>query len=106
VLETRPHRKLGRSKVGPTAFQVIRFAKALKPQWIVVENVVHIAIAEKIFKVAEGNRGLGYHTRVQVLNAADFGVPQNRKRLFVTADLRRLPPIVKGTVGGEPASPS
>ena len=39
---------------------------------------------------------LGYHTRTQVLNAADFGVPQTRRRLIVTADLLGVPLAVKG----------
>ena len=31
-------------------------------------------------------RGLGYGIRTQVLDAAEFGVPQSRRRLFVLAD--------------------
>jgi DNA (cytosine-5)-methyltransferase 1 len=79
-----------------TAFQVIRFAKALKPRWIVVENVVHMRSWRRFSKWLKAIEDLGYQTRVQVLNAADFGVPQSRRRLFVTADLHGVPPIVKG----------
>jgi DNA (cytosine-5)-methyltransferase 1 len=79
-----------------TAFQVIRFARALRPRWIVVENVVHMRSWRRFSKWLKAIQDLGYHTRVQVLNAADFGVPQTRKRLFVTADMHCVPPIVKG----------
>ncbi len=82
-----------------TAFEVIRFAKAFKPRWIVVENVVHMRSWKRFANWLRSIERLGYHTRVQVLNAADFGVPQARKRLFVTADLKRVPPIVKGRPG-------
>lgn len=79
-----------------TAFQVIRFAKALRPRWIVVENVVHMRSWKKFSKWLKAIEDLGYKTRVQVLNSADFGVPQTRRRLFVTADLKCVPQIVKG----------
>ncbi len=79
-----------------TAFEVIRFAKVFKPRWIVVENVVHMRSWRRFSSWLRSLEALGYHTRAQVLNAADFGVPQSRKRLFITADLWRMPPIVKG----------
>jgi DNA (cytosine-5)-methyltransferase 1 len=43
-------------------------------------------------------RTLGYHVREQVLNAADFGVPQGRRRLFVMCDLNRQPGSVQPRV--------
>lgn len=79
-----------------TAFQVIRFAKVFMPRWIVVENVVHMRTWKRFQSWLKAIEQLGYHTRVQVLNAADFGVPQTRRRLFVTADLKGFPPLVKG----------
>jgi DNA (cytosine-5)-methyltransferase 1 len=79
-----------------TAFEVIRFAKAFRPRWIVVENVVHMRSWRRFSTWLQSLEALGYHVRVQVLNAADFGVPQSRKRLFVTADLLQVPPFVKG----------
>lgn len=79
-----------------TAFEVIRFAKAFKPRWIVVENVVHMQSWRRFRNWLRSLEAMGYHTRTQVLNAADFGVPQSRKRLFVTADLMQPPPPIKG----------
>ena len=78
-----------------TAFQVVRFAKALRPRWIMVENVVHMRSWRRFRTWLKAIQKLGYHTRVQTLNAADFGVAQSRKRLFITADLERMPPIVE-----------
>jgi len=37
----------------------------------------------------------GYRLRVQVLDAADFGVPQSRKRLFIFGSRKHLPGEIK-----------
>lgn len=77
-----------------TAFEVIRFAEVLKPRWIVVENVVHMRSWRRFQTWLDAFKDLGYQTKVQVLNASDFGVPQTRRRMFVTADLDGAPPEI------------
>ncbi len=79
-----------------TAFEVFRFAKAFRPRWIVVENVVQMRLWRRFADWLSSIEGLGYHIRVQVLNAADFAVPQTRRRLFITADLQSVPPTIQG----------
>src|SRR5258708_4720994 len=74
-----------------TAFQVIRFAKRLNPRWIVVENVIQMKSWRRYDEWLNQLKLLGYHVREQVLNAADFGVPQSRKRLYVICDAKRTP---------------
>jgi DNA (cytosine-5)-methyltransferase 1 len=74
-----------------TAFQVTRFAEAFQPRWIVVENVVSMRRWSRYGEFKEKLELLGYSLREQVLNAADFGVPQSRRRLFLMADLKRTP---------------
>lgn len=73
------------------AFEVIRFAKVLKPRWVVVENVVQMSHWTAFDQWCAQFRGLGYHLLVCTLNAWDFGVAQNRRRLFVIADRQREP---------------
>lgn len=74
-----------------TAFQVIRFAKAFRPRWIVVENVVSMRKWSRYSEFRKKLETCGYHVREQVLNAMHFGVPQSRRRLFLLCDLRRRP---------------
>jgi DNA (cytosine-5)-methyltransferase 1 len=81
-----------------TAFQVIRFAKEFKPRWIVVENVVHMRSWKSYEKWMRQLRDLGYNLRDQVIDAADHGVPQARRRLFIMCDRERVPSAVKATV--------
>ncbi len=70
-----------------TAFQVVRFAKAFRPRWIVVENVVQMKSWSRHPELLEELWGLGYYVKEEKLNAADFGVPQSRNRLFLLCSL-------------------
>ncbi len=66
-----------------TALQTIRFAKAFKPKRIIMENVVHMRPWSRYGEMKEALSDLGYQVDEFVLDAADFGVAQNRRRLFV-----------------------
>ena len=66
-----------------SARYVLLFAQQLKPRWIVLENVIQMRWWHGYHPLMEEIRDLGYHVRSQVLDAADFGVPQTRRRLFV-----------------------
>ena len=74
-----------------TAFQVVRFAKAFKPRWVVIENVVSMRRWSRYAEFKTELETLGYKLREQILNAAHFGVAQSRRRLFLTADLKQEP---------------
>jgi DNA (cytosine-5)-methyltransferase 1 len=74
-----------------TAFQVVRFAQALKPRWVIVENVVSMRNWSRYSEFVGQLESLGYSVRQQILNSKDFGVPQSRRRLFITCDLQAKP---------------
>lgn len=74
-----------------TAMQVLRYARAFEPRWVVMENVVHMRPWSRYTELINGLRKLNYHVHEQVLDASEFGVPQKRKRLFVVCD-RLAPP--------------
>jgi DNA (cytosine-5)-methyltransferase 1 len=66
--------------------EFVRLAKSWQPDWIVFENVKGLAETEKgefLKLILKDFEGLGYTLSKGILNAAKFGVPQNRERLFV-----------------------
>jgi len=80
-----------------TALQVLRFARAFEPRWIVIENVVQMRSWRRYRGFIESLKSLGYNVAPQVLEAKDFGVPQSRRRLFIVCDRERTPPKVRPT---------
>lgn len=71
----------------------IRLANQLDPRFIVMENVRGLLTARgsdgqpgsALTTIREDLRQEGWQTTVSLLNAADYGVPQRRVRLFVVA---------------------
>ncbi|MEQ9244499.1 MAG: DNA cytosine methyltransferase [Nitratireductor sp.] len=78
-----------------TALQVLRFARSLRPRWIVMENVIHMRPWSRYEELKESLSAIGYNVREQILDSSDFGVPQSRRRLFVMCDIERQPPEVR-----------
>lgn len=74
-----------------TALEIIRFAHALQPRWIVIENVVSMRKWSRFEEFKACLEKEGYHVREEVLNAMNFRVPQSRRRLFLLCDRQRAP---------------
>ncbi len=75
----RPHHDASRA----TAWAVVSGVEALRPTAFCVENVTEFQ-AWALFPVWLDALGrLGYNLTTVTLNAADFGVPQSRERVFV-----------------------
>lgn len=74
-------------KRGQLFYEYIRLINDKKPLFFVAENVKgmlakrHSSAVEKILKYFE-NAGPGYNVFIDTLNANDFNVPQDRKRVF------------------------
>jgi DNA (cytosine-5)-methyltransferase 1 len=97
-------------------FDFLRFVTVLKPQVVLIENVRGILTRDSGFakkRIEELVMKLGYQISSEVLNASDFGVPQNRFRAFFVAtkmnkvnkgfdfsSLKKLPPVdVQDAIG-------
>ena len=76
-------------------FHYVRLVKELNPKYCVFENVKGLTLgkhAQFLDELIEslGNAGYDVLTPYQVLNAADYGVPQDRRRLFLIGTRKGL----------------
>lgn len=76
-----------------TAFEIVRYARAMKPRWVVIENVAHMRAWGRYLELHQALIDAGYRIEEHLLNAADFGVPQSRRRLFLLCDRDADPPV-------------
>ena len=73
----------------------VEVVKFVKPKYFVMENVPNLLTAEKGFFLNEIKglfKGYGYSIRYGILNAADYGVPQNRRRAIIIGKYLATPP--------------
>ena len=75
-----------------TAFEVVRYARVMEPRWIVIENVIHMRPWSRYEEFLTTLRRAGYRVAEHVVDAADHGVRQRRKRLFLLCDRDAEPP--------------
>lgn len=68
--------------------EYLRIVKGIQPRWLVMENVTgitSIAGGKIVNEIFEGMKSLGYHVEMKVLKAEEYGVPQERRRVFFIA---------------------
>ena len=78
---------------GTLFFDIARILDQRRPRCFVLENVKGLLSHDggQTFRIIiETLDGLGYDLQWQVLNSKDFGVPQNRERVFIVGHLRGL----------------
>lgn len=64
----------------------VKVVELVQPRYFVMENVPNLLTAEKGYfkkEIEEMFKKLGYVLNSDVLNAADYGVPQNRRRAVI-----------------------
>jgi DNA (cytosine-5)-methyltransferase 1 len=62
-----------------------RWAKALRPRALIMENVPGLAHDIRLRRLARKLESLGYGVTYSICDAADYGVPQRRARLVLLA---------------------
>lgn len=68
----------------------VKVVELIKPRYFVMENVPNLLTTEGGFfrrEIEELFQNMGYSLNAGVLNAADYGVPQNRKRAVIIGKL-------------------
>lgn len=93
VVKFRGYSKLSSDPRNDLVLRYLEVAERLKPKFIVIENVPQMLnhgfdgrlgrLSETVVEILE--RDLGYSVVVDVLTAADYGVPQLRDRAFFIA---------------------
>ena len=69
-----------------TAIGIIPWIEAMEPRWLIVENVNRMKKWGRHNELTSAIRSYGYQVNDLLLNAADFGTPQARKRMFLICD--------------------
>ena len=75
---------------GPTGsliHQIPRFVNLIQPEWIACEQVPKVLPYWEQF--AQQLQKVGYHTWTGILDAYDYGVPQNRRRAILLASHKK-----------------
>jgi len=71
---------------GTLIYKVLNVIKLKQPKVIFLENVKHLIHHDKgntLKTIISEIEGLGYQVSWKLLNASDFGVPQNRERVII-----------------------
>ena len=79
---------------GTMFFEIARIVREKQPRLLLLENVKGLLSHDKgnTFRtIITTLDELGYDLQWQVLNSKDFGVPQNRERVFIIGHLRGTP---------------
>lgn len=76
--------------------EMLRIIKSKRPKFFVAENVKGLLSMEKgkiIDLIVNDFREIGYEVEYKLLNAAEFGVPQIRERVFIIGNNIKKPNI-------------
>lgn len=78
---------------GTLFFDIVRIIKEKKPKAFILENVKNLTTHDKgrtLTVIIDTLNSLGYSVNYKVLNAKDFGVPQNRERILIVGSKDRI----------------
>ncbi len=64
-------------------YEFVRFVEGLEPRAVMMENVPGLAKDKRIHEVCDELSALGYTVRYRILDAAEYGVPQRRRRIVL-----------------------
>ena len=77
-----------------TVFIMLDIIRIKKPKYVLLENVqgiLSILKGELIKEIIRQLKGMGYAVSYELLYSKDYGIPQNRPRVWIAAELGRSP---------------
>lgn len=86
IIKQNPQRLGFKDEKGRLFLEMNRILKEKKPVCFIAENVKGILSANKgkaFPLILETFKNAGYYVNYKILNAADYGVPQKRERIFI-----------------------
>ena len=78
--------KTGTEASRETALGILPWLDAMAPRWLIVENVNRMKKWGRHNELVRTINEAGYSVNDLFLNAADYGAPQSRKRMFLVCD--------------------
>lgn len=78
---------------GNIIFKIIDICKKYKPRFVILENVpnlITLGRGKLLKRICDEFNNIDYFVSYKKLKATDFGIPQNRERLFIVCCLEKL----------------
>jgi len=91
-LRTRNREEPANDKRNNLVLEIVKFVKILYPKFLLIENVPGLLKDWRIKEVKHQLENMGYLYSCNIIDAADYGIPQRRKRMILMAS--RLGDIV------------
>ena len=76
--------------------EFLRLTRSIRPRFVLLENVPGLARDDLFRRFTDGLKAMGYGVASSVLDTADFGTPQRRRRLVLVAGLDSHPVVIRG----------
>ncbi|MEA3329232.1 MAG: DNA cytosine methyltransferase [Nanoarchaeota archaeon] len=79
---------------GTLFYDIIRICEAKKPTFVLLENVKGLTTNSHkptFDKILSELKRIGYNVQSKILNTKDYGIPQNRERVWIFATLKDIP---------------
>jgi DNA (cytosine-5)-methyltransferase 1 len=73
-----------------TAIGIVPWLESMSPRWLIVENVKRMKTWDRHDELVKTIESFGYTVNDLFLNAADFGAPQSRKRMFLVCSRKGI----------------
>jgi len=79
---------------GTLFYDIIRICEIKRPKHLLLENVKGLTTKrheKTLYKIKDELQKLGYQLNIKLLNTKDYGIPQNRLRVWIYGYLGQLP---------------